>query len=52
MERIVTSSEETRDSDFAHLKINKIKNILNLCAKGIDSIDEGFSKKLWYLERN
>jgi isochorismate synthase len=40
---LLTSGKETRNSDFANLKINKIKNILNLWCK-IDSIHEGLSK--------
>jgi isochorismate synthase len=39
------TSEETRNLILRNLKINKIKNILNR-AKGIDSIHEGFSKKV------
>jgi isochorismate synthase len=41
---LLTSGEETRDSDFAKSENKQDQEYFESLAKGIDSIDEGFQK--------
>jgi isochorismate synthase len=51
MERITNLGKETRNSDFAKSENKQDQEYFESLVQGIDSIHEGLSKKLLYLEK-